>query len=185
MTILTIPQSDVREALTAYPPDFVDGVAELVEQCVLHAGARAKSFTDEDLSLGGANPVVVVSPRGRFGVEVEFTDEGECRARVPTVGALTRFDDDLRAETTVVKVGPGKGDARCFLSDDGEVRGSRAYDAMMASLDGLFQEAPAGFDRDRTLREMADLLRGVEDQKLPVVFKHLREMVRGGEGTAG
>ena len=185
MTILTIPQSDVREALTAYPPDFVDGVAELVEQCVLHAGARAKSFTDEDLRLGGANPVVVVSQRGRFGVEVEFTDDGECRARVPTVGALTYFDDDLRVEMTVVKVGPGQDDRRCFLSKDGEVRGKPNYDAMIASLDDLFREAPAGFDRERTLREMTDLLRGVEDQKLPIMLKRLRAMVRGGEGAAG
>jgi len=185
MTILIIPQSDVREALMEYPSDFVEGVAELVEQCVLHSGARAKSFTDEELPLGETNPLVVASPRGRFGVEVEFTDDGECRARVPTVGALTRWDDDLRAETTVVKVGPGKEDARCFLSDDGEVRGKPNYDAMIASLDDLFREAPAGFDRERTLREMTDLLRGVEDQKLPIMLKRLRAMVRGGEGAAG
>jgi hypothetical protein len=177
MTILIVPQSDVREALMAYPSDFVEGVADLVERCVLHAGARARHFTDKDLRLGGMEAVVVVSPRGRFGVEVEFTDDGECRARVPTVGALTRWDDDLRAETTVVKVGPGEGDRRCFLSDDGEVRGSRAYDAMMASLDGLLGEPPAGFDRDRTLREIADLLRGAEDQKLPIMLRRLRAMM--------
>jgi len=177
MAILIVPQSDVREALMAYPRDFVEGVVELVEQCVLHAGARAKSFTDEDLRLGGANPVVVVSLRGRFGVEVEFTDDGECRARVPTVGALTRWDDDLRAEVTVVKVGEGEKDRRCFLSDDGEVRGSRAYDAMIAALDGLLGEPPPGFDRERTLREVTDLLSGAEDQKLPIMLRRLRAMM--------
>ena len=54
------------------------------------------------------------------------------------------------------------------------------HDAMVAALDGLLGELPAGFDRERTLREMTDLLQSMQDEKLRVVLEHLREMVRGG-----